>query len=90
MDNEELQKQIGELGELVLQLQSELLATQLTVRSLLLTHPDRDHAIETATTELLRWESDFLHSDLPDSATAGFDRARGRVFPSERDLQRLP
>ena len=89
-DREKIQEQIQMLGKKFMEMQSELLATQIAIRSLLLTHPDRDHAIETATAELLRWEATGLNSDVPDEALAGFDRARGRVFPSEQDLQRIP
>lgn len=85
-----VQKQMQFLTNKVLELQSELLGTQIVIRSLLLTHHDRNRAIETATEELLRWEAAGLNSDAPDSALAGFDKARGHVFPSASDLQRFP
>lgn len=87
---ESLRNVVAHLGKKVIDLQSDILAMQIVIRSLLLSHPDREHAIELTNAELLRWEGSGLHTDLPDSTIGGFARIRTRVFPSHEDLQRYP
>lgn len=89
-EEESLRDVVAHLGKKVVDLQSDILAMQIAIRSLILSHSNRNHAIELASAELLRWESSGLHTDLPDATIDGFARIRTRIFPSDADLQRYP
>lgn len=81
-------KQFQTMANMVVGLHSQLITTQAAIRALLIAHPNRDQAISTVNTELLRWESTGLHSQIPDSFFADFERAKMALLPSEEDLRR--
>lgn len=89
-ENSLIQQQIKGLAEAQIDLKSQLVAAQLAIRTLLLTHPDRDAAIATMSTELERWAGHGLNTLLPDSSLEAFERAIGMLLPCAADLQRVP
>lgn len=71
-------------------LEGQLAATQIAVRTLLLTHPDREAAIQATSQELDRWATAYLYSQATEATVEGFANARKKLFPSGADLERYP
>ncbi|MBD8724676.1 hypothetical protein IFT43_15030 [Oxalobacteraceae sp. CFBP 13708] len=90
MENFATKEQVALLTENLIEANGHLLALGVAVRTLLLTHPNRDEAITSVTAELMRWEAFGLNSDAPDALLKGFDRARHTIFPTSGDLERVP
>ncbi len=70
--------------------EGELLATQLAVRAMLLSHPEPDAAEQALTRKLEEFAATILASDSSDAFLHGFEVARRRVFPSAMDRQQSP
>lgn len=90
MENFATKQQANELQNQLIETKGQLIALGAAVRALLLSHPDRDAALETMTAELMRWEVSGLHSEVPDQLLKGFDRAKGTILPTDGDLVRVP
>lgn len=84
------QKQIQYLLEKIRNIEGQLAASQIAVRALLLTHPDRIAATETMTRELDRWATAYTYSQAADVTIDGFAAARKKLFPSAADQERYP
>jgi hypothetical protein len=71
-------------------LQGQLLATQIAIRTMILTDPDRVTIANAISDELDRWANAGLYSTASEATLQGFAQARGRIFPSADDLLRVP
>jgi hypothetical protein len=84
MDNgKSTQAQIDSLTNMLFETKGQLLAMGLAIRSLLLSHPDRERATEAMSRELSRWETSGLYSGAPDATVQGFGRAKSRVLSAD-------
>lgn len=88
-ENLNLQEQIAALGQLTMDIKGQLKMTQVAIRTLLLTHPARDHALKTMADELERWEGAALNTLLPDGALKSLETAKFSILPTDEDLQRI-
>lgn len=68
-------------------LQGELLATQALIRSLLISHPDPQHAIAVAHDEAEKLAALALGRGVSDGVVSGIARARKVLFPSPASLR---
>lgn len=90
MNEHATQEQVAQLAKMVEEANGQLIAMGIAIRSLVLTHPDREYALSVLTSELLRWETSGLYRETPDTSLKGFGRAKKLILPTDGDLLRAP
>lgn len=88
MKNFATEEQVVILQKQIIETRGQLIAMGAAMRALILAHPDRDSALSTVTSELLRWEAFGLNSEAPDLVLKGFEKAKGVILPTDGDLDR--
>lgn len=75
-----------ELSEHLARIEGELLATQVAIRGLILSHGEPHHALDCVTLQLERFVARALQGTTSDATIDGIARARKRLLPSAGDL----
>jgi len=90
MENFATTAQLNALAQKLTESNGQVIALGAAIRALLLTHPNRDRALDVVSAELTRWEAFGLNSNVPDGVLTGFERAKHVLLPTDEDLERIP
>jgi len=90
MENFATKEQLAAVSQQLTQSNGQLIALGAAIRALLLSHPNREYALDVVSAELMRWEAFGLNSQVPDSMLKGFERAKATLLPTAADLASIP